>query len=154
MTFLQTLFPPKIDPQTTIELWSATLIESGGKYYGNLTLNQRSTWAQDGKYVLKQFDVPANIYGLSDPVIVVGLTVDTRSVVLLHTMADFKTTYGDLPVRTKDEAKEWEKQVIAKLELSILEIDLKILEGKLELAKLEVEICNEILSLAKDSNKK
>jgi hypothetical protein len=145
MTFLQTLFPPKIDPSTPVEYWVVTLREYEGVHYGNQTLREQTTWDQVSKGLLWKFDVPANIYSVSQPIVVLTFDSYGRKTTSLRTKNFLLSIPGDLPVRSVEGENEFLEDFRAVLRLrraqaNFLHDYLQTEEGKLlkdELDQLE-----------------
>ncbi len=150
---MQTPLPPEIDPGTSIELWTVTFLQFGGELFGSRSLCETSTWGEKAEYVLKAVDVPARVFGLTEPMIVVVLRFNGRSV-LLYTRSEFEKIYSDLKIRTQPEESEWMDQVLNKAKLSLLKDQIKILELRTTLTKANIQLAQAQIFIAEVSSKK
>ncbi len=147
------LFGPKIDPETTVEYWSVTVIQDGENYYANRTLYEKTTWQATQKALKKLFDIPANTFGIQAPMYLLVINYCGKRTHSLLTQADFEKYTGSFPTRTVQEEKEWRDIFIQRLKLSLMESQVKILQGQIKILELTAEMHEIIKSLSKSNPK-
>lgn len=144
MTLFQLWFGPKIDPETIVEIWKFILIKEGEADYASLALGETTTWAKSKKDLLKILDIPQNVYGIQEPMIIVFACYYGKMLCLLFTMQEFQEKLGKMPIHTPEEQKKFLEYFTSKYELAILESQKKKLELELELGQILLEHFQEI----------